>query len=42
MMADYKEKKFKSVQSGDLDLETEEEKKELKEKNDGSKELCGA
>lgn len=42
MMVDYKEKKFKSVQGGDLDLETEEEKKEIKEKNESSKELCTA
>ena len=42
MMVDYNEKKFKSVQGGDLDLETEEEKKEIKEKNEDSKELCGA
>lgn len=42
MMVDYKEKKFKSVQGGDLDLETEEEKKELKEKNESSRELCEA
>ena len=42
MMADYNDKKFKSVQGGDLDLETEEEKKEIKEKNADSKELCDA
>ena len=42
MMVDYNEKKFKSVQGGDLDLETEEEKKEIKEKNEDSKELCQA
>lgn len=42
MMVDYNEKKFKSVQGGDLDLETEEEKKEIKEKNEDSKELCAA
>lgn len=42
MMVDYKEKKFKSVQGGDLNLETEEEKKEIKEKNESSKELCAA
>lgn len=42
MMVDYNEKKFKSVQGGDLDLETEEEKKEIKEKNEDSKELCTA
>ena len=42
MMVDYNDKKFKSVQGGDLDLETEEEKKEIKEKNADSKELCDA
>lgn len=42
MMVDYKDKKFKSVQSSDLDLETEEEKKEIKEKNEDSKDLCNA
>lgn len=42
MMVDYKDKKFKSVQSSDLDLETEEEKKEIKEKNEDSKDLCKA
>ena len=42
MMADYKDKRFKSVQSSDLDLETEEEKKEIKEKNEDSKDLCKA
>ena len=42
MMVDYSDKKFKSVQGGDLDLETEEEKKEIKEKNADSKELCDA
>ncbi len=42
MMVDYNEKKFKSVQAGDLDLQTEEEKKEIKEKNEDSKELCDA
>lgn len=42
MMVDYSDKKFKSVQGGDLDLETEEEKKEIKEKNEDSKELCNA
>lgn len=42
MMTDYNEKKFKSVQAGDLDLQTEEEKKEIKEKNEDSKELCDA
>ena len=39
MMIDYNDKKFKSIQGGDLNLETEEEKKELKEKSESSKEL---
>lgn len=39
MMMDYNEKKFKSIQGGDLDLDTEEEKKQLKEKNEENKEL---
>lgn len=41
MMVDYEDKKFKSIQSGDLDLETEDEKKEIKEKSESSKELFG-
>ena len=39
MMVDYDEKKFKSIQAGDLNLETEEEKKEIKEKAESGKEL---
>lgn len=40
MMRDYKEKEFKSVSSGDLDLgETAEEKEEIKAKAEESKEL---
>lgn len=39
MMVDYNEKQFKSVQSADLDLETEEEKEESKEKAEESKDL---
>ena len=34
MMRDYKEKPFKSVAQGDLDIETEEEKKQLEKTND--------
>ncbi len=39
MMMDYEGKTFKSVQSADLDIETEEEKDEIKKKNEDSKEL---
>ncbi|MCL2018241.1 MAG: molecular chaperone HtpG [Oscillospiraceae bacterium] len=39
MLVEYKEKHFMSVQSADLDLETEEEKKEIKKKNKENKEL---
>ncbi len=42
MMIDYDGKEFKSVQSGDLDLETEEEKKEKQEKTEESKDLLAA
>lgn len=42
MMIDYNEKKFKSVQSSDLNLETEEEKQQIKEKTEDSKELFTA
>ncbi|MCL2108057.1 MAG: molecular chaperone HtpG [Oscillospiraceae bacterium] len=39
MLVNYNEKQFMSVQSADLELETEEEKAELKKKNTDSKEL---
>ncbi|MDR1754459.1 MAG: molecular chaperone HtpG [Eubacterium sp.] len=39
MLNNYEEKHFKSIQSADLDIETEEEKKELKEKNKDNKAL---
>ena len=40
MLANYKEKEFKSVSSGDLELgDSEEEKQEIKEKSEESKEL---
>jgi molecular chaperone HtpG len=39
MLVNYNEKQFMSVQSADLDLETEDEKKEIKKKNKDSKEL---
>jgi molecular chaperone HtpG len=39
IMAEYNEKKFQSVQSADLDLETEEEKDRIKQKNEADKDL---
>ena len=39
MMVDYAEKQFKSVAAGDLDLETDEEKAELKQKSEESKDM---
>ena len=39
MLVNYNEKQFMSVQSADLDLETEDEKKEIKKKNKDSKKL---
>lgn len=39
MMVDYNEKQFKSVAAGDLDLETPEEKEEIKAKAEESKDL---
>jgi molecular chaperone HtpG len=39
MLVNYNEKMFMSVQSADLDLETEDEKKEIKKKNKDNKEL---
>ncbi|MDL2232737.1 molecular chaperone HtpG [Ruminococcaceae bacterium OttesenSCG-928-L11] len=39
MMRTYMEKEFKSINSGDLGLETEEEKKELEKKQEESKDL---
>jgi molecular chaperone HtpG len=41
MLINYNEKMFMSVQSSDLDLETEEEKEEIKKKNTDNKELFG-
>jgi molecular chaperone HtpG len=41
MLVNYNEKQFMSVQSADLNLETDEEKEELKKKNTDSKELFG-
>jgi molecular chaperone HtpG len=37
----YKEKPFKSINSGDLGLETEDEKKEIEQKAEQSKDLLG-
>lgn len=42
MMHDYKEKPFKSVAQGDLDIESEEEKKELEKTNEENKDLLTA
>jgi molecular chaperone HtpG len=39
IMAEYDEKKFQSVQSADLDLQTDEEKDRIKQKNDEEKDL---
>jgi molecular chaperone HtpG len=38
-LMEYEEKTFKSVNQGDLDLDTEEEKKELEEKQEQNKDL---
>ncbi len=42
MMHDYKEKPFKSVAQGDLDIDSEEEKKELEKTNEENKDLLTA
>ncbi len=39
MMVDYKDKQFKSVSAGDLDIETPEEKEEIKAKAEESKDM---
>lgn len=39
MLMNYEEKPFKSVSAGDLDIETPEEKEEIKAKNESSKEM---
>lgn len=39
MLMNYKEKEFKSVSAGDLDLDTPEEKEEIKAKEEESKDL---
>ncbi len=42
MMVDYNDKQFKSVAAGDLDLETPEEKEELKAKREESKDMLSS
>jgi molecular chaperone HtpG len=42
MMHEYDGKEFKSISSGDLGLDTEEEKEEIKKKNEESKDLFDA
>jgi molecular chaperone HtpG len=42
MLRDYKEKTFKNVTQGDLNLESEEEKKELEQKTTDHKDLLDA
>lgn len=42
MMRDYKEKPFKNVSQGDLNIETEEEKKELEQETTDNKSLLDA
>lgn len=39
VMMEYKEKKFKNISQGDLNLESEEEKKEIEEKAEENKDL---
>lgn len=39
MLMNYNEKQFKSVSAGDLDIDTPEEKEEIKAKNDANKDL---
>ncbi len=41
MLMNYKEKEFKSVSAGDLDLDTPEEKEEIKAKEEDAKEMFG-
>lgn len=42
MMLNYKEKPFKNIAQGDLNLDSEEEKKELEKKSEESKDLLAA
>ena len=39
---DYKEKTFKSILAGDLDIDSEEEKKEIEKKKEDNKDLIAA
>ena len=39
VLLDYKDKKFKNISQGDLDLQSDEEKKEIEDKNNQNKEL---
>ena len=39
MLMNFKEKEFKSVSAGDLDIDTPEEKEEIKAKEEDAKEL---
>lgn len=39
MLRNYKEKEFKSIQAGDLDLQSEDEKKEVQEKTEENKDM---
>lgn len=41
VMMQYKEKQFKSISDGDLDLETEEEKAEIQKNSEESKDMLG-
>ena len=42
MLRDYKEKPFKNINQGDLDIDSEEEKKELEKTNEENKDLLTA
>lgn len=42
ILGTYKEKTFKNIAQGDLDLESEEEKKEVEEKTEANKDLLSA
>ncbi len=42
MLREYKEKAFKNITQGDLDIDTEEEKEELKKKEEDNKDLLTA
>lgn len=42
MLRDYKEKPFKNINQGDLDIDTDEEKKELEKVNEENKDLLSS